>query len=272
MGNERATASPMSAGPTGGAQGRSLAGLIDVLDRADGPAAARRPQPGRSSARRTSASRSGAARTVPLRSVQPAPTARPQPTAPRPYVPPEPEPVPVTGLAGLVRRAALWGAGPRGEHLAWRAPVRTWTASPAPARSPAQPPAQRVVRRPGRVRTLLRRAALWGAGPRGEYLAWGGATARAPREVDPPVVLHELPSTPTIAPVASSPAAALLPRGPSERPRATGRPSPDSRSPAATGPVRTRGDPGSARSGVLPRRRGAPGPRARHGARSLEDR
>jgi hypothetical protein len=262
MSTARATAAPMSADPAGRAQGRTLAGLIDVLDRADGPDAVRRPQPRRSSAHRPAGRRSGSVRTVPLRSVQPAPMARPVPTAPRAYVVPEPPRTPVTGLADLVHRAAMWGAGPRGEHLAWRSrPV------PAAAVTPVQP----AVRRAGLLRTLLRRAALWGSGPAGEHLAWGGPVAApAPSEIDPPVVLRELPSTPTIQPVAPSPAAVLLPRepassagsrgmppvprgavavpgvrpgGPPERSRATGWPSPSRRSPVATGLVRTRGDP-----------------------------
>jgi hypothetical protein len=282
MDSERATAAPVPADLAGRGQGRSLAGLIDVLDRADGSAPARRPQPRRTSAHRPAGPRSLAVRTVPLRSVQPAPMARPAPAAPRAYALPEPERVPVTGLADLVRRAALWGAGPRGEHLAWRPRPAAAAAAPAPVMAAA-------VRRPGRICTLLRRAALWGSGPRGEYLAWGApapAPAPAPvrREADLPVVLRELPSTPTIQPVAPSPAAALLPRGPAssagsrgmppvprgavavpgmrpggppERSRATGWPSQHRRSPVATGLVRTRGDPVScpARGSPPPARR-----------------
>jgi hypothetical protein len=277
MNGERATAAPMSADFGGRAQGRTLAGLIDVLDRADGAATARRPQPRRTSSHRPSGTRAGAVRTVPLRSVQPAPMARPAPAAPRAYALAEPERAPVTGLADLVRRAALWGAGPRGEHLAWRPSPRT-----APA---ASAPVQPAARRPGRLRGLLRRAAMWGSGPRGEFLAWGRpAAAPAQREVDPPVVLREMPSTPTVQPVAPSPAAALLPRGPAssagsrgmppvprgavavpgvrpsgppERSRATGWPSPHRIAPVATGLVRTRGDPvsGPARGSPPPARR-----------------
>src|SRR5215218_10289009 len=56
---------------------RGLAGLIDVLDRADdGATAGQRPRARRSSSYRPAGSRSGV-RTVPLRSVQPAPLARP---------------------------------------------------------------------------------------------------------------------------------------------------------------------------------------------------
>lgn len=278
MSSERATAVRMSADPAGRAQGRTIAGLIDVLDRADGPAT-RRPQPRRTSAHRPTGSRAGSVRTVPLRSVQPAPMARPAAPAPRAYVLPEPERAPITGLADLVRRAAMWGAGPRGENLAWR----PRPAAPAAPTAPAVPTAG-APRRTG-LRGLVRRAALWGAGPRGEHLAWG-APAPAPvrREVDPPVVLREMPSTPTIQPVASSPAAALRPRGPAssagsrwlppvprgavavpgirhggppERSGATGWPSSARRSPAATGLVRTRGDPVScpARGSPPPARR-----------------
>src|SRR5215218_9494496 len=109
MSSVRATAAPMSSDPAAREQGRTLAGLIDVLDRADGPAMTRRPQPRRTSAHRPSGARP--VRTVPLRSVQPAPMARPVPAAaPRAYVVPEPERVAVTGLADLLRRAGMWGA------------------------------------------------------------------------------------------------------------------------------------------------------------------
>jgi len=244
-----------------------LAGLIDVLDRADGIPGARRAPVRRASAHRPAAHRTGAVRTVPLRSVQPAPMARTTPL-PRAYALPEPERIPVTGISDLVRRAALWGSGPHGEHLAWR--VR-----------PVAPPAPR----PSRLRTLVRRVALWGSGPSGEYLAWGRPAAPAVRrDVDPPVVLREMPSTPTIKPAAPSPAVALLPRGPAssagprgmppitrgavavpgirpvrppERSRATGWPSPSRVSPASTGLIRTRGDPLSCpvRGSPLPARR-----------------
>src|SRR4051794_14854591 len=254
--SEAVTTARMSAAdPAAHGRGRSLAGLIDVLDRADGVPAGRRPQPRRASAHRPAGARVGAVRTLPLRSVQPAPMARPVPT-PRGYVLPEPERVAVGGLAGLLRRAALWGAGPQGEYLAWR--VATPAATPAPV--PA-----------GRVRSLVRRLSLWGSGPGGKYLAWGGPAFPDPRpDVDPPVVLRELPSTPTIQPAAPSPAVALLPRGPAssagprgvppvprgavavpgvrpvgppERFRATGWPSQSRMSPAAPGLGRARGDP-----------------------------
>jgi hypothetical protein len=256
--SEPAGAARPSADPARG-QGHGLAGLIDVLDRADGPAVGRRPQPRRTSAHRPAGSRGGAVRTVPLRSVQPAPMARATPPGRTPAVravmAPEPERAPVGGLSDVVRRAAMWGAGPRGEHLAWR------------VRPTAPPPAAG----PGRIRSLVRRLALWGSGPGGQYLAWGGPARPEPRRSpDPPVVLRELPSTPMISPAAPSPAAALLPRdpassagsrgmppvprgavavpgvrpgGPPERFPATGWPARSPRSPVATGLVRTRGDP-----------------------------
>ncbi|MBJ7454346.1 MAG: hypothetical protein JHC71_19985 [Blastococcus sp.] len=163
------------------------------------------------------------ARAVPLRPVLPAPAARPV-RVPAPRTPtvtvtvvPEPERRPVTGLRDLARRAALWGAGPQGEYAAWRTP------EPAP-RPPLRP----------RLRALTRRIALWGSGPRGEHLAWGGPPpVVAPRLVDPPVVLRELPSTPTIRPAASSPAVALIPAPTAPSPR-TG---PAVLRATATGPV-----------------------------------
>lgn len=272
MSSEAATATRMSADPAARAQGqgRSIAGLIDVLDRAEGAGPVRRPQARRAASSRPAGMRAGAVRTGPLRSVQPAPMARPAPAlAPRVRVLPEPERVPVTRLSDVIRRAAMWGAGPRGEHLAWRvAPHRATTPS-----------------RRARVRALVRRLALWGAGPDGEYLAWGRPARPAVRpELDPPVVLREMPSTPLIQPVASSPAAVLLPRapassagsrgmppvlrgavavpgvrpgGPPERFRATGWPSPSRGSPASTGLIRARGDPVSCpvRGSPLPARR-----------------
>jgi hypothetical protein len=282
--SERATAARLSSDPARGqghgargrsAQAQGLAGLIDVLDRADGVPGGRRPQARRASAHRPAGSRTGAVRTVPLRSVQPAPMARAIP-APRAFVIPEPERIPVGGLSGLVRRAAMWGAGPRGEYLAWR------VAAPA-----AVPPA---ARRSARVRRWVQQLALWGAGPGGKYLAWGGPAFPEPvpagprRAIDSPVVLREMPSTPTIQPAAPSPAVALLPRsaassagprgvppvprgavavpgmrpgGPPERFRATGWPVPSTASTVATGLVRTRGDPLTcpARGSPLPARR-----------------
>ncbi len=194
--SEASAMAPARRGASGPASGASLAGLIGVLDRADG-AAPTRTRPVHSGAFRASV------RAVPLRSVQLAPSARSArlPAAP-PRIPtvtvvpdPDPERRPVTGLRDLTRRIALWGGGAHGEYLAWRTP------EPAPTR-PLRP----------RLRALTRRIALWGAGPDGEHLAWGRPTpVPAPRQVDPPVVLRELPSTPTIRPAAPSPAVALLP-------------------------------------------------------------
>jgi hypothetical protein len=281
--SERATAARVAFDPARrqghSAQAPGLAGLIDVLDRADVRPASRRPQPRRASAHRPAGSRTGAVRTVPLRSVQPAPMARATPE-PRAYAIPERERIPVGGMAGLIRRAAMWGAGPRGEYLAWRVapPVDS---APRAASAPAAP-------RSARVRRWVQQLALWGAGPGGKYLAWGGPSfpepAAATRKVDPPVVLREMPSTPTIQPAAPSPAVALLPRsaassagprgvppvprgavavpgvrpgGPPERSRATGWPVPSTASTVATGLVRTRGDPQTcpARGSPLPARR-----------------
>ena len=78
---------------------------------------------------------------------------------------------------------------------------------------------------PGFLGALVRRAAFWGAGEHGEYLAWSAAPLPRPgsrislRAVDGPVVLRELPSTPTVQPVASSPASAVVP-GPASSPAA----------------------------------------------------
>jgi hypothetical protein len=266
--SERAGTAPsarLSADPRGRDTGRSLAGLIDVLDRADLESANGRPR--RTTVHRPAGSRPGSVRTVPLRSVQPAPVARPTPGA-SPVRAPQPAAAPARAAGGrlhaLTRRVALWGAGPRGEYLAWGP-------SPLPATARGQVPAPVVSRRPARLRGLVRRIALWGAGPGGEYLAWGAPARPAPKPgADLPVVLREMPSTPTIQPAAPSPAAALLPRGPAssavpqgmppvprgavavpgvrprgrpERSEATGWP-PQAWSPGAvTGLVRARGDP-----------------------------
>jgi hypothetical protein len=277
MGSDARSTARLAPDTSGRGQTHGLAGLIDVLDRADGAVATRRAPARRPSAHRPAGARSGAVRTVPLRSVQPAPMARPT-AAPRAYVVPEPERIPVTRLSDLVRRAAMWGAGPRGEYLAWRTGSHT-----VPARAAQPRPAAPVTPRPratraARVRALARRMALWGSGPGGKYLAWGGPDLPDPhlanqrRVVDPPVVLRELPSTPSIEPAAPSPAAALLPRGPAssagprgmppvprgavavpgvrpsgppERSQAPGRPSAARSSPSAAGAARARGDPPS---------------------------
>jgi hypothetical protein len=236
--------------------GRSLAGLIDVLDRADAARSRSRVAVRRATSYGPAGFRSGAVRTVPLRSVQPAPLARPVPGALR-VVPPAPVEASSPGTSaarrGLVRRAALWGSGAEHEYLAWR------------------PRAPRPSMRPSVLGRVVRRAALWGAGPGGEYLAWGRPRALVRTDVNRPVVLRELPSTPTTQPAAPSPAAALTPSDPAvdrvrtvpslplkprgtegvpgggprrgqDRP-ATGWPESPRSSPAATGLVRTRGDP-----------------------------
>jgi hypothetical protein len=284
--SERATAAPPPAvDPVAWEAGRSVAALFDVLDRADGASVHRRPAARRPATHRPAGARTGV-RAVPLRSVQPAPNARPVPGAARL---PEAVPTPAHGpVTSLVRRAALWGAGPDGEHLAWRPQTRRTARSAEPAAV-----------RPGRLRALVRRAALWGAGPDGEYLAWGGPARPAPKPVgDRPVVLREMPSTPTVTapprqhpvhqhppiqPAATSPAAVLPTRGPAstgprwmppvprgavavpgvrpsgrpERSRATGWPPQSAGSGVPTGLVRARGDPLSspARGSPAPARR-----------------
>jgi len=224
--SEASVLTPARGGASPAEAGGSLAGLIGVLDRADGAPSTQRSRPVHTAASRASA------RAIPLRPVPAAPAARPAripaPRTPTVTVVPEPERRPITGLRDLTRRAALWGSGPRGEHLAWRT-------SETAARPPLRP----------RLRALTRRIALWGSGPRGEHLAWGRpAPVAGPRQVDPPVVLRELPSTPTIRPAASSPAAALIPaptvpsprRGPAVL-RATPTAAVTAGRPTPTGPV-----------------------------------
>ena len=189
----------------------------------------------------------------------------------------------------------LSAAGPAGGALGCRPAGRVPGLAPVarPAARPAAPAAGRARRpRPAPPARRARRIALWGAGPDGEYLAWGGPAPRRPRKplADRPVVLREMPSTPTIPPpdrpAASSPAAALPPRGPAstgprwmppvprgavavpgvrprgrpERSRATGWP------PQVPGrchrTVRARGDPLPVRARGSPRRRDDPGPAA----------
>ncbi len=237
MSEERRTpaaASRMSADLTGRDPARTLAGLIDVLDRADSGAPRRRPLPRHAAAARAAAYRSGVVRTVPLRSVRPAPPARPTP-APFRALPQTPAPsatvaaLPAGFLARLTRRVALWGAGPDGAYLAWHgtAPAAVEPQRAAAERRPAPP-------RPGLLTSLRRRAALWGAGRHGEHLAWSttplprSAVRISLRAVDGPVVLRELPSTPTVQPAVPSPAAALVPgpvsspAGPEARPAQIG--------------------------------------------------
>ena len=227
--SEASVLTPARGGASPAERGAALAGLIGVLDRADDAPSGQRSRPVHTAAFRAST------RAVPLRPVPAAPAARPgrvpgavAPRTPTVTVVPDRERRPLTGLRDLTRRAALWGAGPQGEYVAWRTP------EPAP--------------RPGlrpRLRALTRRIALWGSGPRGEHLAWGGPVrVTAPRQVDPPVVLRELPSTPTIRPAASSPAVALIPAptvpSPGTRPtvlRATAIAPVAAARPTPTGPV-----------------------------------
>ena len=280
--SERATAARLSDDPIALEARLSVAALFDVLDRAGTGPVPRRTAARRPSNYRPAGSGRGAVRTVPLRSVRPAPMARPLPGAPRvPEVPAPPAPPAIGRLAALIRRAALWGAGPEGEYLAWR-----------PAAHPAVHPAGRPVVRtpdvaaahPHRRRGLIARAALWGAGPNGEYLAWGGpARPAAKPATDRPVVLREMPSTPTIQLPAPSPAPELShrrpapagqrwmppvprgavavpgvrPSGPPERSRATGWPPRLTGSGVPTGLVGARGDPLSSPA------RGSPGPARR---------
>ncbi|MGY1591989.1 hypothetical protein ACI79D_08440 [Geodermatophilus sp. SYSU D00708] len=151
----------------------TLSGLLDVLERAE-DLPLRRPRPVRAAALRPGGVRR------PVRSLpaaRPVPVPRARPVAPAsPAVAPAP-PAPSAGSA----------------------------ARPAPAEAPR--PTLRA-----RLRALVRRLALWGAGPDGAHLAWGRPVPPAPRP-DGPVVLTELPSTPTIQPAAPSPAAALRPAG-----------------------------------------------------------
>ncbi|MBB3086354.1 hypothetical protein [Geodermatophilus sabuli] len=255
----------------------TLLDLLDVLDRADDRPLRARPRPARSTGQRH-----GQARSVrPLPLARPVPVPRPRPAAaPVPAValervaPAGTRPALRAGVRRVVRRLASWDAGPDGAYLAWGRPVAP-SAAPGPsARSAVRVPAtwpERVApaeRRPAllaRVRGVVRRLALWGAGPDGAHLAWGHPVAPAPR-ADGPVLLTELPSTPTYQPAAPSPAAALVPAR-TARPVAPPRvpvvpplarqvpaprptPSPGTasaghrpRSARATGPARARGDP-----------------------------
>ena len=278
--SERATAARMSADPVALEARLSVAALFDVLDRADAGPLPVRPPGRRPSNYRPAGARRGAVRTVPLRSVRPAPLARPVPGAPR--VAEAPAPAAPGRFAALIRRAALWGAGPQGQYLAWRPAVHPVHTAARPVVRTPDLAAPRPERRPG----LLRRAALWGAGSDGQYLAWGGASRPVAKPAaDRPVVLREMPSTPTISapPIqlsAPSPAPELShrrpasagprwtppvprgavavpgvrPSGPPERSGATGWPPQVTGSGVPTGLVRARGDPLSSPA------RGSPGP------------
>jgi len=279
--SRQTTVAQLSADPVGLEARLSVAALFDVLERSGvGPVPPRAPGR-RPSTYRPAGARRGAVRTVPLRSVRPAPMARPVPGASRAAETPAPVAAP-RRLTALVQRVALWGAGPQGEYLAWRPAVRT-------APRPAVDPPVAAAARPERRRGLLRRIALWGAGADGEYLAWGGPSRPAAKPAaDRPVVLREMPSTPTIqSPLiqlaAPSPAAELShrrpapagprwmppvprgavavpgvrPGGPPERSPATGWPRQVSRAGVPPGLVRARGDPLSCPA------RGSPGPARR---------
>jgi hypothetical protein len=274
--SERATAARLPADPIALEAGRSVAALFDVLERAGGGAVYPRSPSRRPAHYRPAGARTGGVRTVPLRSVQPAPMARPVRTVvvpPPRAVPAVPAPAPGR-LSAVIRRAALWGAGPQGEYLAWRPSARHTSRPAAPVAGPVRAGAQ-APWRPTRTRRMLAWIALWGAGSDGQYLAWGAPQQPLAKPwADRPVVLREMPSTPTIpppmiAPAASSPAAALNPHGPAstgprwmppvprgavavpgvrprgrpERSLATGWPPQVPASGVATGLVRTRGDP-----------------------------
>ncbi|MGY1638262.1 hypothetical protein ACI78V_16580 [Geodermatophilus sp. SYSU D00742] len=261
----------------------TLSGLLDVLERADELPLRDRPRPARAAALRPGRSRTArtphALRPLPPARPVPVPRSRP-PQAQFPAPAARPEPAAAAGrrpgllarLRAVPRRLALWGSGPDGAYLAWGRPAVTRPPAvasptgrwPVPAEARAGLGA-RLPRLGARLRAVPRRLALWGSGPDGAYLAWGRPPAPAPR-ADGPVVLTELPSTPTIQPAASSPAAALLPaRAP--RPVAPSRvpvvpplarqvpaprptPSPGTaraghgpRGARASGPARARGDP-----------------------------
>lgn len=211
----------MSSDRTPHGPGLGFVALIDVLDRAEGIAPRQRPRPHRPPAYRSAGHRAGSSRSAVLRPVIPAPRARPVAAARTAATAGPaagasatgPTGVPTGGPAERPRpalrlRLAHWGAGSDGEHLAWRT-ARTRCTVPAAGAI--------AVRPGGRLQRFVRRMSLWGAGPAGQYLAWGpgsdACTASRRPAIDPPVMLRELPSTPTIEPAASSPAAALLPPG-----------------------------------------------------------
>ncbi|MGK5112590.1 MULTISPECIES: hypothetical protein [unclassified Geodermatophilus] len=205
----------------------TLSGLLDVLDRAEELPLRHRPRPVRAVVTRPGTLR---------RPGRPLPTARPVPV-------PAARPRPVA-----------------------ETPAPSPAAEPVPAEAPR--PGLRV-----RLRALVRRLALWGAGPEGANLAWGRPAAPAPHP-DAPVVLTELPSTPTIQPAAPSPAAALRPAGAPRPvlPARTARPAAASRVPVVA-PLarqvpapRPAPAPGTARAG-----RTTAGPRASSAARSRGD-
>jgi hypothetical protein len=217
MANDRAP-SPRSSRT---ADDLTLGGLLDVLDRAEPLPARSGPRPRRAAVHRTGGTRrSAAVRPVPCRPCAPGRCPRhrhrPRRSGPRRPLRPAPRPGLRARLRGLVRRLALWGAGPDGPHLAWGRPAA--------------------------------------AGP-------------APRP-DGPVVLTELPNTPTIRPAAPSPAAALRParypwpagspRVPVVAPLARHMPAP--RPVPAPRTAQRSSPPGAARASAPARARGDPRP------------
>ncbi|NEK60101.1 hypothetical protein GCU56_19780 [Geodermatophilus sabuli] len=226
----------------------TLSGLLDVLDRAE-EIPPRRTRPGRPAAHRPGGRRLAAgplpvARPVPVPATRPRPaatapgTAAPvlatQPAEVQPAEVPAPRPPLRVRLGALVRRLALWGSGPGGAHLAWGRPAAPAGRTPAVAASAAVP---------------------------------------APRR-DGPVLLTELPSTPTIQPVAPSPAAALVPartrrpvpspRVPVVAPLARQVPAPRSRPAPVTAQAGHR--PRAARASSPARSRGDPAPPSARGS------
>jgi hypothetical protein len=237
MGMEQTAAAAASV-PAGDA-GLTLAGLIDVLDRVDAGLGPRRPRPRRAVVHRSPAMRMVADRWDPLRESAPQALARPGALRGTPSRPVPTRPVPL-----------------RSVRPAPPARVPAPAVAPSPPVRPAAAPEPRSLR--AALRSLVRRVALWGAGPNGEHLAWGAPPPRpvyrpgAPqvtgrgaadyRSVDPPVVLRELPSTPTNRPVAPSSATAIGTPAPRVerwvRPGSAGRL--PVRLPAPRGPVPTR--------------------------------
>ena len=203
----RAGSAAVPAQRSGGDVGLTLAGLIDVLDRADELADRQRRRHYRAAASgslvaRSLAARAAASRPAPLRSVRPAPAARPAaPVGANP-----------TGDGAPTAVSAPMGVAPP----AASALPDHGAAAPAPSPAVAGPTGSLGVR----LRAAVRRLALWGAGPRGEHLAWRSVPGRT---LDGPVLLRELPDIPTVAPATSSSAAgaraaALRLRPPAPRP------------------------------------------------------
>jgi hypothetical protein len=212
----------------------TLSGLLDVLERADDLPLRSRPRPARAAVLRPGPARTarGAGGVRPLPPARPVPLPRPRPPVVQP---------PAVLPEAAVRAEPRPGLGAR---------LRTLPRGLG-----------------ARLRTVARRLAMWGAGPGGANLAWGRPAAPAPR-ADGPVVLTELPSTPTIRPAAPSPAAALVPartprpiappRVPVVPPLARQVPAPRPTPSPGTAPAGHR--PGSARASGPARARGDPRP------------